>query len=367
MSDFNQHSRRDFLQGKAAARTLIGKAQDWADAASELLGVSSSPGAALHLHASRRAMACQFAVQFHEADRDATEDVLAAFDTLESLETQMTIYRDHSEVIEINLNAADNPVEVEPGLFCLFELASKLSYETGGAFDITSSPLSRAWGFLRREGRLPSGKEIDAALAKVGYEKVKLDSERRTIHFREPGVEINLNSIGKGYALDRVAQQLDGLGVRDYLWHGGSSSVLARGGNRADPQGAWTLGLRDPLQPVRRIAEFHLRDQALGTAGGATQFFQHEGRSLSHIIDPRTGWPAEGVLTATVVAPSAAEADALATAFFVMGIEAVADYCALHPAIGAVLVCPGEEPGQVALHDFGLTEDSWASWMSKDE
>lgn len=359
MTNSDQHSRRDFLQGRAAVRALTDKAQTWFDAGAELLGVASPSSVALHLHASRRAMACEFSVQFHEADREASEAMLDAFDIIESLETQMTVYREQSEVIEINQKASESSIEVEPRLFALFELAATLFCETGGAFDVTSTPLSRVWGFLRREGRIPDENEIAQALEKTGFDKVQLDSHRRTIRFLDPGVEINFNSIGKGYALDRVSEQLDEENVTDYLWQGGGSSVLARGCNRADRMGAWTLGLRHPIKPEHRLAEFHLRDQALATAGGATQFFEFEGQRYSHIIDPRIGRPAEGVFTSTVLAPTAAEADALATAFFVMGAEATKEYCASHPAIGAVLVCPERGTDDISIHDYGMTKDSW--------
>lgn len=359
MTQPDGHTRRDFLQGRAAARTLADKAQELVDTVSARLDVPSA-SAAFHIHASRRAMACEFAIQYHASSQDISDDILAAFDLIESLEDQMTIYREQSEVIAINEQAADGPVEVEANLFSLLELAARIYRETDGAFDITSTPLSKAWGFLRREGRVPSELEIQAARNRVGFDKVLLNEEDRSIQFTQSGVEINLNSIGKGYALDEATRFLDNRGTTDYLWHGGRSSILARGINQADTRQAWTLGLRHPLQPERRLAEFHLRDQALATAGGATQFFEHEGRQFSHILDPRTGWPVDGVYTATAVAPTAAEADALATAFYVMGVEAVAEYCSTHPDVGAAMVCPADEPSGIALYSFGLNPENWA-------
>jgi len=355
----DQHSRRDFLQGRAAVRTAAAKAQSLVDSASELLGAGLASGPVAHVHASRRAMACEFSVQYHEADRDMAEDVLAALDLVERIEDGLTIYRDASDVIEINDRAATEPVVVGRSLLGLLQLCQKLHDETSGAFDITSGPLSRVWGFLRREGRLPSREEVDAALACVDGNSVVLDSENSTISFRSPRTEINFNSIGKGYALDQAAALVRAAGHDDFLWHGGGSSVLARGNNRASRSGGWTLGLRHPHQPERRVAEFHLRDRALGTAGGATQFFEHEGRRYSHILDPHTGWPADGVFTSTVLAPTAALADGLATAFFVMGVEATESYCMDHPDIGAVLVCPAEAPSGFVAHDFGLAAADW--------
>ena len=363
MTKPEEHSRRDFLQGRAAVRLAAAKTQAWVDSASELLGANAATGPVAHVHASRRAMACEFALQYHEAESYLQDEVLAAFDLIERIEDQLTIYRDPSDVIDINQRAADSPVEVEGKLFALLQLCQQLNRETEGAFDITSGPLSQAWGFLQRAGRLPEEAEIELALAQVGSNKILLDAESQTIRFRESGVAINFNSIGKGYALDRAAAYLDEAGqenkLRDYLWHGGGSSVLARGENRSSRKACWTIGLRHPLQPERRLAEFHLRNRGLATAGGATQFFEHEGRRFSHILDPRTGWPATGVLTATVLAPSAALADGLATAFFVLGPESTEAYCTRHPEIAAVLVCPAPERQGFTVNAFGMRAEDW--------
>ncbi len=354
MAKPDQHSRRDFLQGRAAVRSLAAKTQDLLDSASELLDGNLPTGPVAHVFASRQAMACEFAIQYHESDAQLADDSLEAFDLIEAVEDQLTIYRDHSEVVEINNLAAEHPLEVDAELFDLLQLCQQLHRDTGGAFDITSGPLSRTWGFLQRAGRLPEEAEIASALANVDSNKVLLDAGQRSIRFAKAGIEINFNSIGKGYALDRASALLAKAGHNDYLWHGGGSSVLARGINRAGSNNGWTLGLRHPFQPERRLAEFYLRDRALATAGGATQFFEHEGRTYSHILDPRTGWPATGVLSATVLAPTAAQADGLATAFFVMNVETVAEYCSHHPEVAAVLVCPAETSPGFVLHQFGL-------------
>lgn len=359
MSQPNEHTRRDFLQGRAAVKAAAGKAQALVDSASELLGAHLASGPVAQVQATRRAMACEFSIQFHETDGDLQEDALSAFDLIERIEDQLTIYRENSDVIAINQQAANEPVSVDNELFRLLAICQQLYRDTGGAFDMTSGPLSRIWGFFERAGRLPADDEIAEALDRVGGEKVLLDSERQSVSFDQSGVEINFNSIGKGYALDSAAAVLDAAGHGDYIWHGGGSSVLARGENRANPGRGWTVGLRHPLQPERRLAEFRLRDRGLATAGGATQFFEHERRRFSHIIDPRTGWPAEGIYSATVLANTAALADALATAFFVMGAEAVEDYCRRHPDVGAVLVCPAADESDIVVHAFGLTEADW--------
>jgi thiamine biosynthesis lipoprotein len=157
-------------------------------------------------------------------------------------------------------------------------------------------------------------------------------------------------------------------GIGDFLIHGGGSSVLARGsqatgrGHKGQPQRdgwlvGWLVGVRHPTRPDRRLAEIRLRDRALATSGSWAQSFVYGGRRLGHILDPRTGRPAEGVLSTTVVAPSAALADALSTAFYVMGPQKSLDFCRGRPELGVLLACPGRGPGGVEVHSAGLDEE----------
>ena len=357
MSDAGQHSRREFLSGRGAAQSLAAKLQAFTQPGDERPASTTVNRQQLHVEATRRAMACEFQITYHQEDTHAAEPVMQALDLIEHLEAQLTIYRSTSEVIEINRTAVAGPVQVEPHLFALLQQCQRLHAETDGAFDITSTPLSRVWGFLKREGRLPSDSEIERALSQVDSSQVLLDESLGKVEFAAEDVEINLNAVGKGYALDRIAAGMDEMGVTDYLCHGGGSSVLARGENRSDPDHAWTIGLRHPLKPSRRIAEIYLRDRALATAGGGTQFFEHEGISYSHVIDPRTGWPVHGRFTATVLAPSAAEADALSTALFAMDIEKMPEFCAARPEIGVVVVSPSGDG--VAISAWGVGDDDW--------
>jgi thiamine biosynthesis lipoprotein len=232
--------------------------------------------------------------------------------------------------------------------------------ETEGAYDITATPLWEAWGFARRAGAIPSDTQLAEARARVGGHLVQLDRERRTIRFRRSGVRINLGSIGKGHALDVCSRRLLELGIADFLFHGGQSSVLARGvpapdvpGENPSPSRHWEIGIRDPRRPGHRLGIVRLDDRSLGTSSGQFQSFRHQGRRYGHILDPRSGWPAEGMLAVTVVAPTAALADALSTAFYVMGAGRSLEYCRAHPEIGAVLTCP-DAAGRIEVHTAGL-------------
>ncbi len=317
----------------------------------------------LLIHVSRRAMASEFEVRF-PAERypQGTQAALDALDRVESLEGRLSFFRPDSELSRVNREAAQRLVAVSPALFELLQTAAALSAETEGAYDVTSAPLWEAWGFARRAGEIPSDAAIAEARSRVGVEWLELDPEQRTVRFRKPGVQINLGSIGKGYALDVCAEHLASQGVNDFLLHGGQSSVLARGFPMPGDATAspWEIGVGHPRRPQQRLGVVRLRDRALGTSSTQFQSFRHRGRRYGHILDPRTGQPAEGVLAATVVARTAAMADALSTAFFVMGAERSMDYCRAHPEIGAILICPGDGRDDLAVRTAGLDADAFA-------
>jgi thiamine biosynthesis lipoprotein len=375
MSEPTKTTRRDFLSGKSAIEALgdavIGRPQALPPPQ------AAQSGRTYLLHVSRDAMACEFEVLLNAGQYPAGPDAaMAALDLVEQLESQLTVYRDSSEVAAINRRAAATPIAVEPRLFDLLARAVELFHATEGAFDVTAGPLSKVWGFYRRQGRMPDAAEVAEALALVGSDKLELDRDARLIEFRHAEMQLNLGAIGKGYALDRAAAVLVSHGIGDFCLHGGNSSVLARGLRIADcglqsaesgdvesqhsalPPG-WSIALRHPQRPDVRLAEFVLRDQALGTSGSGTQFFHYQGKRYGHILDPRTGWPADKVLSATVIAPTAEQADALSTALFVMGLDAAREFCASRPDIGVLFVVPGTRAGTIELCPLNLADDAW--------
>lgn len=354
----SQPTRRDFLQGKAAADALLQRLEGKRD--SESLQ-QEPPVECYRVQFARRAMACQFEVILNAGQYPQANDAaLLALDLVDRLEDQLSVYRDHSEISRLNAAAGMRPVAVEPRLYALLTRAVQLFHETKGAYDITAAALSDVWGFTRRRGNLPAEADLQAALACVGSDELLLDHTNQSLKYQNPRLRINLGSIGKGYALERMAELLSECGLHDFLLHGGHSSVLARGtdSSQCEAQG-WWVGLRHPLRPERRLGQVRLQNRALATSGSGTQFFMHEGKRYGHIIDPRSGWPAEGVLTASVIAPSGADADALSTAFYVMGVERARAYCAEHPEIAAILICPGRRAGSLEKHVIGLSPDEW--------
>ena len=258
------------------------------------------------------------------------EIVVQALEGLDAIEDRLTIYRAGGEVAQVNQFALNRPVQLTEMTFRLLEKAIQWSRRTGGAFDVTAGPLVEAWGFTNRSGKKPSAEEIVAALDQVGYAGLQLSQTDRTIRFAKPGMSINLGAIGKGDALDQLADELKSKGIGDFLIHGGHSSVLAIGNQEPENDSGWAVGIAHPTKPERRLGGIWLKDRALATSGSGKQFFHHRGKRYGHVIDPRTGYPAGDLLSLTAVMDSAADADACATGLFVLGSEAMATLSAEH-------------------------------------
>ncbi len=297
------------------------------------------------LRAHRTVMACRFEIVVPEEDARHLDAALVALDEADRIEAALTIFRETSELSRINSQAAASPTPASEALFALLKRCQTLHAETDGVFDVTSTPLSRRWGFLKGEVRARSVAATDAATAVVGMNRVCLDSTTRTVSFAAAGMELNLGAIGKGYAVDRLGAVLRRFGVTRALVSAGGSSVLAIGGHRE----GWTIDLTSP-QVESRIARVHLRDAALGTSGAGEQYIVADGVRHGHVFDPRTGRPSRGVLSATVVARDAESADALSTAFLVGGVDLARRYCLNHPQTLA-LITPDD--GSARTHVFG--------------
>jgi FAD:protein FMN transferase len=176
---------------------------------------------------------------------------------------------------------------------------------------------------------------VTAALTRVGYRHVRLDAEARTIQFDRPGVELDPGGIGKGYAVDRMIDVLKHAGVRIALVSAAGSSIYGLGAPPTDPAG-WRITIRAPEDPDTSAAEVFLKDMSLSTSGSYEKFFYAEGRTYAHIIDPRTGYPAQGIASVSVVAPRTIDSEAWAKPFFISGRAWTATH---KPAGFRVFIC----------------------------
>ncbi len=308
-------------------------------------------------------MATEFVVMLPGTLGQFAELALTALEQLDRIENLLSVYRPNSDIARLNHAAGQGPVQVADETIEVLARAVELSVLTCGAFDVTAGPLVDAWGFTKRRGQKPSAAAIAAALEIVGYQKLRIDVDAKSVELLQTGMTVNLGAIGKGFALDRIADLLRSGGASDFLVHGGNSSVLAAGDDVPGSDSGWKVAIEHPRIPRQRVGGLVLKNQSLGTSGSGKQFFHHQGKRLGHVIDPRTGWPAGEMLSLTVVCASAVDADALATGLFVMGMEdAVARSESWRDElgeVGMVAVLPTPNQAGAMVRCSGLRDQGW--------
>lgn len=272
----------------------------------------------LRYESSAQAMGSLYTVAVYGEDRSQlSAAVQAALQEARRIDDLISNYKTDSELSEINRDAARHPVKVSTEVFDLLEKCQQYSRASDGAFDWTVGPLMRVWGFYRGSGRLPQRDEVAAAMRSVGYNHVHLDAQNRTVSFDAPGVELDPGGIGKGYAVDRMADILREAGIESGLISAAGSSIYAIGAPPGEK--GWYVRIRDPKSETVTAAEVWLKDESLSTSGTYEKFFEAEGRVYSHIMDPRTGYPAQGMLSVSVVTPKTLDSEAWTKPCFING------------------------------------------------
>jgi thiamine biosynthesis lipoprotein len=218
----------------------------------------------------------------------------------------------------VNRRAALEPVQVSPELFRLLTACIAYSRESEGAFDIAVGPLMKLWGFYKGSGRLPSQEEVASAFPKVGYQHVQLNADRQTVRFDCAGVELDPGGIGKGYAVDCMVNVLRQQGCQIALVAGSDSTIYGMGAPPEEPKG-WRVGIKNPRNTRQTVSEVFLKDMSMSTSGSYEKFFRVEGRTYAHIMDPRTGYPAQESGSVSVIAPRTIDSEAWAKPYFING------------------------------------------------
>ncbi|MFC1543203.1 FAD:protein FMN transferase [Candidatus Neomarinimicrobiota bacterium] len=296
---------------------------------------------------SHEAMATTFEILILHQDADyAHQAAWEAFKEIDRLELQLSRFIENSDISRINSQAPWQPLKIGLAAFECLQLSTQLSTETGGAFDANVGFLMDCWLNKDKSARIPSKEELAAAVVLTGMHLLELDEAGHTVELTSP-VSLDFGGVGKGYAVDRVAELLFDWSIDTALIHGGASSVLALG----SPPGVdgWPLTMSRPGLNRQVLARVHLKDRALSGSG------LEKGQ---HIIDPRTGHPVESIIAAWASTPKAAVADALSTAFMAMTPESVGNYCSKHPEALVMIVLDGqhgEGPGDDILR-FGPWE-----------
>lgn len=272
----------------------------------------------------------------------AFETVRKEFRNVESI---CNIFDPESELSRLNKTAAEKPFVCSDELWFLLVAARGYAEKTSGAFDVTISPLMKLWGFYRKKGEIPPDPALTQALERTGMNKVRFDGKEKSVFFTVPGMSIDLGGIAKGYALDRALAALRKNHPEI------KAGFLDLGGNVLSFGSTFRAAVRDPFSPKKICAQFPMEGtRAVATSGAYERFVTIGGRRYGHILDPRTGKPAEGCFSATVVASSGLESDALSTAFFVAG-ESLAEK---FPGVAVLLLRPGrEDPGRLDCFQTG--------------
>jgi thiamine biosynthesis lipoprotein len=277
---------------------------------------------------SHGAMATTFEIIVqHEDEAYARGAANAAFAALDRIEQDLSRYTENSDVARINHLPAGHALPLSLDTFDCLTLSARMYAETSGAFDITVGLLVDCWCDEDGKPHTPSPQELQFAREHTGMDLILLDEATHALALARSPVRVDLGGIGKGYAVDRMAELLHQWSIDRVLIHGGFSSVLAL--DAPEETAGWPVTLSHPANRRRTLARLSLQRLAIGASG------LEKGQ---HIIDPRTGRPAEGKLAAWSIAHDAARADALSTAFMLMTPDEIGDYCAEHPGVRALVV-----------------------------
>jgi len=297
-------------------------------------------------HRSLKLMGSGFQITVVVKDSTEANRVLdLAISEISRIEKLISSWDPNSETSEINKNAGIKAVKVSTELYNLIERAIGLSGLTDGAFDISYASMDKIWKFDGSMKKMPSNEEIKSSVAKVGFQKIILDSRNKTVFLKEKGMKIGFGAIGKGYAADMAKALLVKNNIKAGIINAsGDMNTWGRQPNGNE----WTVAITNPLNKTKAAAVLPISKGAVVTSGNYEKFVQFDGIRYAHIIDPRTGYPATGILSVTVFAPKAELADALATSVFVMGIETGLNRINQLPKVECVII---DQKGKVFTSD----------------
>lgn len=238
-------------------------------------------------------------------------------------------------VSAINKNAGIKPVYVDEELIFLLERAVKISQFTDGAFDISYASMDKIWKFDGTMKTMPTPQAIKKSVEKIGYKDIEINRANNTVYLKRKGMKIGMGGIGQGYIADKIKELLTAKGCASGIVN--VSGDINAWGKQPDGE-QWTVGIINPINKNRVFATFPLQDSAVETSGNYEKYVTFNGVRYSHIIDPRTGYPATGVVSVSVFAKKTELADALATGIFVMGTEAGLNLVNQLPGVDCIIV-----------------------------
>jgi thiamine biosynthesis lipoprotein len=241
-----------------------------------------------------------------------------AINEVKRIENQISDWIPTTQISLVNKNAGIQAVKVDTEVFELVERAIKISQLTEGAFDISYASMDKIWKFDGSMKEMPSEEAIKKSVAKIGYKNIILNKVDQSIFLKLPGMKLGLGGIGQGYIADKVKAVL--------IANGCSSGIVNVSGDinawgKQSNQNPWTVGIVNPINKNKVFATFPLENSSVETSGNYERYVMFNGIRYSHIIDPRTGYPATGIVSVSVFSKQTEIADALATGIFVLGVD----------------------------------------------
>ena len=273
---------------------------------------------------------------------------------LKDVDNSLSPFNEKSTITAINNN--EYP-EIDDMFYEVFNISKDVNKETDGAFDITVAPLVNAWGFGFKSGNMPAEDSIKQILQYVGFEK--LDLIGRIVKKKDPRMMLDCSAVAKGYGVDQVALMLDEKGIKNYMVEIGGEIVAKGVSQKKQP---WRIGVTKPTDDSLSVNNeletvLQLTDIAMATSGNYRNFYYKDGKKYAHTIDPKTGKPVQhNVLSATVLAPSCARADAYATSFMVLGLEKAQEILSRHKELKAYLIYTNDKGEYSVWHSPGIGE-----------
>lgn len=240
-----------------------------------------------------------------------------------------------TQISQLSKNSGIQPVKVDKEVYDLVERAIKVSQLTSGAFDISYASMDKIWKFDGSMKAMPTPEAIKQSVARIGYQKIVLDAKAQTIYLKEKGMKLGLGGIGQGYIADKI---------KDLLLSKGCISGIVNVSGDINAWGyqttgkPWTVAIVNPMNKNKVFATFPLENSSVETSGSYEKFVVFDGKRYSHIIDPRTGYPAQGVVSVSVFAKQTEIADALATGIFVLGVDVGLNLVNQLKGIGCIIV-----------------------------
>jgi thiamine biosynthesis lipoprotein len=271
-----------------------------------------------------------------DSQRTANWCINAAFNELSRIDSMMSSYDPDSQISQINKNAFKEPVFLGPELSEILSASIAYSEKTDGAFDVTVGPVIDLWRQAKEKEKNPTKKQIKAAQSKVGYKKLRLGQFGSTLKFDVEGMRLDLGGIAKGYAIDLAVKAMQDTGALGGMVDVGGD--IRCFGSPPKSRDNWLVGLQDPAAEGGLLLVLKLNGMAVATSGDYQRFVVVEGKKHSHIMDPQTSDSAGKLTSVTIIAPKAADADALATAVSVMGTEKGLPFIESTPDTEAILI-----------------------------